>query len=176
MQEIYSLFLIGVALSMDTFSLALSIGTFISNKKALSLSSIVGIFHFFMPIFGMIIGNQLIKTFRLDGDVLLGIILLFIAMQMLFDFLKKDDEHLKLSFLGMLFFAFGVSIDSFSVGIGMNALTNHIILATSIFAICSFSFTFSGIILGNYAKKKIGILANFIGFIILFILGLSHLL
>ena len=44
----FSILLIGIALSMDTFSLSLGVGTFnISTKKSLKLALIVGVFHFF---------------------------------------------------------------------------------------------------------------------------------
>ena len=161
MKEIFSIILIGIALSMDTFSLSLGVGMFnVSRKKALILSSIVGVMHFLQPMLGMMLGEQLIKTFELKCDILLGIILIFIAMQMIIDIIKHEEEAFNLSFLGMLLFAFGVSIDSFSVGLGIKA----------------FLFTYGGIIVGKQANKILGMYANIIGVIILFILGLAHLL
>ena len=154
MKELLSIIIIGIALSMDTFSLSLSIGTFnISNKKALKLALIVGLMHFIMPFLGMIIGNKLIQLFELKIDILLGIILIFIAIQMIIDIIKKEDEKFNLSLLGMFLFALGVSLDSFSVGIGLTAITSNIYLGMSIFAICSFIFTFLGLIIGRFANK-----------------------
>ena len=97
-------------------------------------------------------------------------------MQMIIDIIKHEEEAFNLSFLGMLLFAFGVSIDSFSVGLGIKAITSNIYLAMSIFSICSFLFTYGGIIVGKQANKILGMYANIIGVIILFILGLAHLL
>ncbi len=177
MAQIFSLFLIGVALSMDTFSLSLGIGMFTSsNKKAIKLAGMVGIMHFFMPLLGVLIGKHLINIFKLKSDILLGIILIFIAIQMTIDIIKHKEEQFKLNIIGMFLFALGVSIDSFSVGIGLNAITNNIYLAMIIFAICSFFFTFFGIIIGKQANKILGIYANIFGIIILFLLGLAHLL
>ena len=86
MNHIISIILIGIALSMDTFSLSLGIGTFnVSNKKALTLSFIVGIMHFIMPLIGTILGDKLIQIFELKTDILLGIILIFIAINMFVD-------------------------------------------------------------------------------------------
>ena len=54
--KLISIILIGIALSMDTFSLSLSVGMFdIDRKKCLKLAIIVGIMHFIMPILGTII-------------------------------------------------------------------------------------------------------------------------
>jgi len=175
--QIFSILLIGIALSMDTFSLSLGVGTFnITNKQALKLSLIVGIMHFFMPIFGMLLGDKIIKMFELKCDILLGGILIFIAIQMLIDIIKHEEEKFNLSTLGMFLFALGVSIDSFSVGLGIKAITENINLATSLFAICSFLFTYLGIIIGKFASKVIGTYANIFGVIILFILGIVHIL
>jgi putative Mn2+ efflux pump MntP len=174
--QLISILLIGIALSMDTFSLSLGIGTFsISNKKALQLSLMVGIMHFCMPYIGMNIGNKLIDAFELKCDILLGIVLIFIAIEMLIDIIKHEENKFQLSFLGMFLFALGVSIDSFSIGLGMKAITDNIYLAMSIFAICSFSFTYVGILIGKYASKILGNFASVIGAIILIVLGIMHL-
>ena len=62
MLELFSLLSIGIALSMDTFSLSLSIGTLnLDNKKILTISSIIGIMHFLMPVMGLIIGKQILQ-------------------------------------------------------------------------------------------------------------------
>ena len=51
-------FFIGISLSMDAFTLSLSIGTTSPKKKnQLLLSILIGSFHFFMPIIGNKIGN-----------------------------------------------------------------------------------------------------------------------
>ena len=175
--QILSILLIGIALSMDTFSLSLSLGTFnITNKQALKLSIIVGIMHFFMPIIGMLLGEKLINLFELQCDFLLGVILLFIAIQMIIDLIKHEENSFNLNILGMFLFALGVSLDSFSVGLGIKAITENINLATSIFAICSFIFTFTGIMIGKFANKFIGTYASIFGVVILLILGIVHIL
>lgn len=177
MSQLLSILMVAIALSMDTFSLSLSMGMFnVSRGKALRLSLIVGIMHFVMPFIGMILGDKLVQIFEIKGDLLLGIILIFIAMQMIIDILKKEEEKFNLSFLGMFIFAFGVSLDSFTVGLGIKALTENIYLAMSIFAVVSASFTFGGLFIGTYANKLLGVYANIIGAIVLFVLGILHIL
>ena len=177
MKEFISIVLIGIALSMDTFSLSLGVGMFhVSNKKALKLALIVGVMHFIMPFLGMILGNKLIQIFEIKYDILLGFILIVIALQMIVDIIRHEEEKFDLSILGMFLFAFGVSLDSFSLGLGLKAITSNIYLAMTIFAICSASFTYLGIIVGKFANKLLGIYANILGAIILFILGFIHLI
>ncbi len=177
MREIFSIILIGIALSMDTFSLSLSVGMFNTpNKKALELSIIVGAFHFIMPFLGMLLGEKIVQIFELKSDILLGFVLILIAIEMIIDLIRHEENKFNLTFLGMILFAVGVSIDSFSLGIGLKAIVTNKILAMSIFSCCSFLFTFLGVIVGRYASKILGVYANIIGIIILFILGLIHLI
>ncbi len=174
---LWSIILIGIALSMDTFSLSLGIGIFKRDRKiAFKLAVVVGCMHFIMPFLGMILGTGLIKLLEINIDILLGFILILISIQMLIDMVKKEENKFNLSNLGILLFALGVSLDSFSVGIGIKAITDNIYLAMGIFAICSFMFTYIGIIIGEYANKIMGTYANIIGIIILFILGLVHII
>lgn len=177
MREFFSLLLIGLALSMDTFSLSLGMGMFnVSNRKAFKLAIIVGLMHFIMPFFGVILGDKLLQIFEIKCDILLGFILIIIALQMIIDIIRHEEEHFNLSLLGMFIFAVGVSLDSFSLGLGLKAITSNIYLAMFIFAICSATFTYLGVIVGRFANKLLGIYANIIGAIILFILGLIHLI
>jgi len=177
MYEIITLFSIGIALSMDTFSLSLGIGTFnISSKKALLLSIIVGIMHFLMPLIGVILGNIIINIFKINSNVLLGLILIAISIEMLFDILKKEQKSCKLSFIGILLFAIGVSIDSFSTGLGLLAITSNIYIASFIFSVCSFCFTYLGVVIGKYTTKLLGTYSTLVGAISLIIIGIIYIL
>lgn len=177
MKELFSIILIGIALSMDTFSLSLGVGMFnVSNKKALKLAGIVGFMHFVMPFLGMMLGEQLIHIFEIKYDILLGFILIIISLQMIIDIIRHEEEKFNLSTIGMFVFAFGVSLDSFSLGIGLKAITSNIYLAMSIFAICSALFTYFGVVVGRFANKLLGTYANILGAIILFVLGFMHLI
>ena len=139
------------------------------------MALIVGAMHFIMPFLGMIIGDKLIQILEIKYDILLGFILIIIALQMVVDIIRHEEEKFNLSTLGMFVFALGVSLDSFSLGLGLKAITSNIYLAMSIFAICSSLFTYLGVIVGKFASKLLGIYANIIGAIILFVLGLMHL-
>ncbi len=177
MIEIITILTIAVALSMDTFSLSLGLGTCsLSKKKSLALSGIVGIMHFIMPCLGIIIGKNLRNFFQINSNLLLGIILIFIAGQMLYEIFVKEETTIDFSIFGMLFFAIGVSIDAFSTGLGLTAITNNIILAMLTFSITSFFFTLLGLLIGKYANKILGVYASFFGALLLIVIGISHLL
>lgn len=176
MHEIVSILLIGISLSMDTFSLSLSIGSLDSNNKIINiLPWFVGIFHFFMPLMGNLIGIKIISIFDIASNVILGLILIFLGINLAIHYFKDEEFSLKLNIVSMLMFAFSVSIDSFSVGIGINDLTQKYFIASIIFALCSASFTYLGIIIGKYCNKHIGKYAIILGILLLLILGITHL-
>ena len=131
---------------MDAFSLSLAYGTNkISKNKIILLSLVVGLFHFFMPITGSTIGEPLSKLIS-KADIVVGIIFIILAVEM---FLSKDEEN-KITItniISIIVFAFTVSIDSFTVGIGLSLTNKDIIIPSTIFSITRFIFTLLGLIL-----------------------------
>lgn len=176
MKELLILLIIGISLSIDAFSISTCIGmTNISKNKILYTSLIVGIFHFIMPLIGVILSSQIVKHLSIKTELILGIILILISLQMFIEYIKPSDNNINLNKTGMIFFAFGVSLDSFSVGLGLLAITNNLLLASTIFSICSFSFTFLGLTIGKYINKLLKRYSYLLGTILLFIIGIVFL-
>jgi len=173
---IVSLLLIGVSLSMDTFSISLSIGTFnITRKKVAFLCTLVGVMHFIMPLIGTYLGTKITMFLNINVNFLLGIILLFIAVEMIIDLINKEEKYFNLSLFNMFLVSISVSLDSFSTGLGLSAITDDIILSGVIFSFCASCFTFLGLLIGKYSNNKLGIYSNIVGIIILLILGITHI-
>ncbi len=176
MKEMVSLLLIGISLSMDTFSLSLSLGTLNqANTKLYLLPYFVGILHFIMPLIGNLLGLEIINWLNLTTNKILGIILIILAFNIAYHFFKEENPIFNLSIGGLIVLAISVSIDSFSVGLGLSALTNRYAVAGLIFAICSFLFTYLGLSIGKYCSQVLGKFANCLGITLLFILGVMHL-
>ena len=175
MREIVSILLIGISLSMDTFSLSLTLGTVSENKLIKILPLFVGIFHFFMPILGNFIGITLINLLNLASNIILGTVLIVLGINLAIHYFKDETAEINLNIIGILIFALSVSIDSFSVGLGINDITNNYYMASIIFALCSAAFTYLGIIIGKYSSKLIGKYAIILGIFLLLILGIFHL-
>ena len=172
MQEILTILLLAVSLSMDTFSLSLCFGTMnISKRKTYMLSIIVGIFHFIMPYIGLNIGNAIIEHVILDGKYIILLILGIIGADMIISSIKNEERNFVLSIVGILLFSFSVSLDSFSTGLGLNLMIDNIIFALLSFTIFSSLFTFLGIKLGKKLSNKYGRIAGIIGGVILIMLG-----
>lgn len=165
--EIITLIFIGLSLSIDAFSLSLAYGLLNIKKSKILITSItVGIFHFIMPFLGHKFCELLEKIIKIDYKVVLIAILIFILIETIKS-LKESTEEYSLTFLNIIIFAFLVSFDSFTIGLGLKFITNKILLSMIIFSVLSFSFTYTGFILGKYLSEKTGKLAKIIGIILL---------
>ena len=76
----------------------------------------------------------------------------------------------------LFLFAFAVSLDSFSVGLTLTNISENYLLSALVFAICSASFTFIGLSLGNKIKKSIGKISTIFGGAILIIIGIIYVI
>lgn len=176
MNNILIYFVMAIGLSMDAFSLALAYGTtkIPINKKVL-LSITVGIFHFFMPKLGALIGTELLLNYIAKANYLVGIIFLILAIEMLLS--RKEEKTGSITnMISIILFSFTVSIDSFSVGIALSLTTTDINSPCIIFALISTLFTFLGVELGSKIAYKFENKAEYIGIIILLILGIEYLI
>ena len=174
--KIITIFLIAVSLSMDAFSLALIYGTQgITKKHKILLSLIVGIYHFIMPLIGVAIGTVITKKILVNPNIIVGIILSLIAIEMIISSFKEEEKKFLLTIPGYLLFGLSVSIDSLTTGIGLSMITQKYIFSSLIFAITSLSFTFFGLNIGDRLNKKYGRISTILGGIVLFVLGILYI-
>ena len=82
--RILSLFLIGISLSIDAFTMALAYGLVGIKKRNMFISSItVGLFHFFMPLLGSLLGSELLNSFKINPKYLIIIIIILLIIEMI---------------------------------------------------------------------------------------------
>ena len=156
--------------------MALIYGTQGINKKdKIILSLIVGIYHFVMPLIGLSIGIYITNKLIINANVLVGIILCLIAIEMIISSFKDEEERFLLTLPGYLIFGLSVSVDSLTTGIGLPAITENYFLTATIFSITSLIFTYLGLNLGNILNKKYGKVSTIIGGSILFSLGIIYI-
>lgn len=161
---------------MDAFSLALIYGTQgITKKHKILLSLIVGIYHFIMPLIGVAIGTVITKKILVNPNIIVGIILSLIAIEMIISSFKEEDKKFLLTIPGYLLFGLSVSIDSLTTGIGLSLIAQKYIFSSLIFAITSLSFTFFGLNIGDRLNKKYGRISTILGGIVLFVLGILYI-
>ena len=167
--------IIAISLSMDAFSLALAYGTLNINKKDIyKLSLVVGIYHFIMPLLGLFLGNIILKYVN-NPNIIVFLILFIIGIEMIYETFKEEDIKNIVSFRQILLFGLAVSIDSFSVGIGLNVISKNYLYCSIVFSLFSLSFTYFGLILGKKISSIIGKTSTIIGGLVLVIISFIYL-
>lgn len=175
MIQLVLVILLAISLSMDAFSLSVCFGTLnLSYKKILSLSLIVGIFHFIMPLLGMSVAHIILRFIKFNPKYITFITFLALGLFMILD--KEDKNTKKLSgILSMLLFALAVSIDSLIAGIGLNMIYDNHLISALTFSIFSGIFTLLGLLIGKYINSRIGNISKVIGGIILIAFSIIYL-
>lgn len=174
--ELLIIFIVAISLSMDSFSLSLAYGTLnLSQEKEKKISIMVGVFHFFMPILGFLIGKIILSIIKINPEIIAGTVFIILGFEMIISLLKKEELKVITGLFTMILFAFTVSIDSFSIGIGITAISNNIILCSIVFSLVSAIITYIGLRLGKRLNLMIGYTSNIIGAIILISLGFFYL-
>ena len=169
-----SIFFIGLSLSIDAFIVSLSIGMKISKIERIIIPLTIGIMHFIMPLIGHFLGYQVLYIINLNPKIIVAIILLYLAIIMYLD-RKKEKKVSITSFISIILLAFSVSIDSFSVGLGLDGLTNKYLACSLIFSLCSSCITYIGLITSKYSLLLLKEKAIYLGIIILLIISIVNL-
>lgn len=173
----FTVFLIAVGLSMDTFSLSLSYGMLDINKKNIyKITFMVGLFHFIMPLIGNYIGNIVINIIFIKEELIIGIVFLILTIELFCSLFNKEEINIINSNKEILMFSLAVSIDSFTTGFGLDAINLPSIFISTIFFIVSSSFTFLGLSLGKKLNSIIGEKAKIIGILLLMILSIKYII
>lgn len=167
--------ILAISLSMDAFSLSVCFGTLnLSYRKIFSLSIIVGIFHFIMPILGMNIAHLIMDVVKFNPKYITFVVFVALGLFMILD--KEEHSSKTLSnIFTMLLFGFAVSIDSLIAGIGLDVIYDNHIISAFTFSIFSAIFTMLGLILGKYINEKIGSISKVFGGTILIGLAIWYL-
>ncbi len=167
-----SIFFIGIALSMDAFSVALSYGSI--GGKTMLFPFFVGIMHFIMPLMGNYLGNLFIfNVLNINPKLVVSIILIILAYVM-----SHDSEKYNIvvkSLISIIVISFSVSLDSFSVGVGLSGLNNNVFLSSLIFSLCSGCITYVGLIVGKYVSNVFNNYARYIGAGLLIVISIVNL-
>lgn len=177
--NIFDCFLIGIALSMDAFAVAICKGMSfhkISIFKSLKIGLCFGIFQALMPLIGFFIGYKFHTLIESIDHWIAFLLLLFIAIKMIKDAILDDniiDDDLSIK--TMFGLSIATSIDALIIGISLSILNVDIIFSVTIIGIITFILSFIGSLLGSKVGQKFGLKSQILGGFILIIIGLKIL-
>ncbi|MBP3964853.1 manganese efflux pump MntP family protein [Paenibacillus lignilyticus] len=176
--QLLTLLIIAMALGMDAFSLGVGIGLKgIRLMDIAKLSAIIALFHMVMPLMGIFTGKYVSTLLGGVATTAAGALLLLLGGHMIYSSLRGDAvESIDYrSSWGMLLFALGVSIDSFSVGISLGMFDTDMLLTVLLFGVAGGLMSVFGLLLGRKVGTSLGGYGEACGGVILFTFGLLFL-
>lgn len=182
------LFLMGIGLAMDAFAVSICKGLAmrrVNRKQAFVIALFFGGFQALMPFIGWVLGIQFEQYITSIDHWIAFILLGYIGGKMIAESVKpEEDEEIAqmdppLDIKEMFILAIATSIDALAVGITFAFLDYPIVEAISVIGITTFFVCIGGVYVGNFFGNKYKNKAEFIGGLILVLLGvrilLSHL-
>lgn len=180
------LFLLGVGLSMDAFAVSVCKGLGmrkLDKKQALIIGLYFGGFQALMPLIGWLLGSQFQQYITSIDHWIAFILLGFIGGKMMVEAVREWNEEETVEVMdapidhkNMFVLAVATSIDALAVGITFAFLNTPIIEAITIIGITTMVLSIIGVIVGNFFGSRYKSKAEFIGGLILVLLGLKILL
>ena len=197
-QILLTVFFLGIGLSMDAFSVALTDGltySDINKKKSLFIAGTFGVMQALMPLIGFwlvelieviagsVAGNKAGEIASLIVVWSAFVLLLFLGIKMLVESIsemKKPAEEKrakKFSFKEVIFYGFATAIDALAAGVALHAglsTTVTVWLHVSIILVLTFVISLIGLFLGKQIMRLLKgkyEIAGIIGGVILILLA-----
>lgn len=176
-QILLAIFFLGVGLSMDAFSVALTDGltyTDINKKKSLFIAGTFGVMQALMPLTGFFIvelaeciagGLAGEKVGEIVSNVVVWIafaLLLFVGVKMLIESIielkkpQEEKEERRFSYKEVIVYGFITAIDALAAGVAMHAglsTTSTVWLHVSIILVLTFTLSLVGLFLGKQIMR-----------------------
>ncbi len=193
-EQLITILLVAIILGLDAFSLSLGMGMGkVSRSYELKFAGTVGIFHILMPLLGLNLGIVVGKILGVWAARLGALILFYIAIDF---FIKgynqikprvyKFSERQKIftddwlsggqGWGNILLLGLTVSIDALTVGFSLGTLKMPILITVIIIGIVAGGMTLLGFYGGKIFNRFVGVYAQMIGGITLFILAIKVVL
>ncbi|MBP3039083.1 manganese efflux pump [Bacillaceae bacterium Marseille-Q3522] len=167
MSSVVTLILIAFALSLDSFSIGLGMGMYkLRLKQICYIGIIIGLFHILMPLLGMLTGRFLSAQFGSIAGFIGGMLLILLGSHMIFSGFSKNkpaSRAMSPAGIGLILFALGSSIDSFSVGLTLGIFAMKVLLALIFFGLGAMVLTWIGMLLGKKIQGFLGAYSEALG-------------
>ena len=179
--DIWTLLILAIGVSMDAFAVSICKGLAMKQikfKHMLIVGLWFGGFQALMPLIGYFLGIQF-ETYITAYDHWIAFILLaFIGGNMIKEALSNEEEtaDASLAVKIMLVLAIATSIDALALGVTFAFLQVNIWEAVSFIGVVTFLFSVVGLKIGNVFGTKYKSKAEFVGGVILILLGIKILL
>jgi len=175
--ELITIIIMAFALGMDAFSISLGMGMYeLRLRQIFKIGITIGIFHIFMPLFGMLAGRFLSDQFGTIAVYIGGALLLVLGVQMIWSSLANKEESLITPVgFGLILFALSVSLDSFSVGLTLGIYGAQTVIVLACFGAGATLLSWIGLMIGRRVQDWLGKYSEVLGGAILLFFGIKLL-
>lgn len=176
--EWLTVLMIGLALSMDAFSLGLGLGAQgLRWRDVLRLTIAISVLHVLFPLLSIWLGALLHRLFGSLAQQIAALIMMILGSKMTIEALSGKAEgvavEIKPGFWHLLLFAATVSIDALSIGFSLGTVSVSPLLAALTFGALSGAIALTGLALGKKVNQTLGEYGQIAGGAILVILGMK---
>lgn len=175
--------LVGLGLAADAFAVAMCKGVEMKKlvlKYAIVIALFFGIFQAAMPLIGWAVASTFEEYITAyDHWIAFGLLLL-LGGKMIWDSFKKEEKEeqkpLNIGFKTLLLMALATSIDALAVGVTFAFLQVNVWLAVALIGCITFVLSLIGVAIGVKLGDKFEKKAEFVGGLILVLIGVKILL
>ncbi len=178
---IFDLIVTAIALSMDAFAVSIGKGLSTRNvrlKHGLICGAYFGGFQALMPLIGFLLANSFADYIKTYDHWIAFALLALIGANMIREAFSKEEEAVDSSFSvkTMLLLAVATSIDALATGVSFALTDTNIWTAIALIGATTFVFSAAGVKIGSVFGSKYQSKAEFIGGVILILMGIKILL
>lgn len=175
MSLVFEIIIVGLILSADSFTAAVTLGLRpFSKSDAFKFASASGMAEAIFSLFGAVAGAQIISQFSAIDHWIAFILLGGVAAHMAYEGVKslirsevKEKTLHFHSFTKVLIVSFATSLDAFGVGIGLGIADKPILPFIVSIGFWAFSSTIVGLYLAKKLSKKFGPIIHLVGSVVL---------
>ena len=177
---LFELIVAAIALSMDAFAVSIGKGLSTPNvrlKHGLICGAYFGGFQALMPLLGYLRASSFADYIRAYDHWIAFALLVLIGANMIREAFSKEEEKVDSSFSvkTMLLLAVATSIDALATGVSFALTETNIWLAICLIGATTFAFSAAGVKIGSVFGSKYQSKAEFIGGVILVLIGVKIL-
>jgi putative Mn2+ efflux pump MntP len=177
--DYFTILVIAIGLSFDTFAVSLSYGVVRSRilfLQASRIAIVLAVFQGGLTVAGYFLGSIVSDVLKAtDHWIALGL-LSFLGIKMIIEGLRKTKNEETKDFsstIVLLTIALGTSIDAFAVGISFALLDVKIWEAGVVISVVTFLASMTAILIGKSAGVRLGNKVEIIGGLLLIAIGLK---
>jgi manganese efflux pump family protein len=178
--NLFIIFMVALGLTFDSLAVSISTGLIVRHIKfwmACKIAFLFAVFQGLMPLIGWFLGIQ-VRDLIVNYDHWLAFFMLSgIGAKMIYESFQKDKKKFNpTKFIVAAGLALATSIDALVVGISFAFIKINIYLSVLIIGSLTFIVSMSGIFVGKKASGLYGNKIEFLGGIILIVIGLKILI